>query len=85
MICTCSFNFVNTLIAFILLLTLGPMADAEKREIVVETDLTGSAQGTTLPGLPAGLCNRSLPEGGAYLIAQPVMPIFSPKLRFLAA
>ena len=58
------------------------VADAEKREIIVETDLTGSAQGTILPGLPTGLCNCSLPEGGAYLIAQPIMPIFGPELRF---
>ncbi|MHC4442832.1 MAG: hypothetical protein ACYTF1_14345 [Planctomycetota bacterium] len=61
------------------------VADADKREIVVETDLTGSAQGTTLTGLPTGLCNWTLPEGEAYLIAQPVMPIINPELRFLAA
>lgn len=38
------------------------VADADQREVVIETDLTGLAQTTTLPGLPAGLCNCSLPE-----------------------
>ena len=38
------------------------MADAETREIVIETDLAGLAQEQTLPGLPIGLCNNHLPE-----------------------
>ena len=38
------------------------VADAEAREIVVETDLTGLAQNKTLPGLPAGLSDLTLPE-----------------------
>ena len=38
------------------------MADAQRREIVVETDLLGLAQNETPPGLPAGLCISNLPE-----------------------
>lgn len=38
------------------------VADAEAREILVETDLTGTAQNETPPGLTAGLCNLTLPE-----------------------
>jgi site-specific DNA recombinase len=38
------------------------VADAETREIVIETDLAGLAQEQTLPGLPIGLCNKHLPE-----------------------
>ena len=37
-------------------------ADAQRREIVIETDLMGMAQNETPPGLPAGLCNNHLPE-----------------------
>jgi len=37
-------------------------ADAKRREIVIETDLTGMAQKETPPGLPAGLCINHLPE-----------------------
>ncbi len=38
------------------------VADAEAREIVIETDLTVLAQNKTLPGLPAGLSDSNLPE-----------------------
>ncbi len=38
------------------------VADAETREIVIETDLAGLAHEQTLPGLPIGLCNNHLPE-----------------------
>ena len=38
------------------------VADAETREIGIETDLAGLAQEQTLPGLPIGLCNTHLPE-----------------------
>ncbi|MCH7597402.1 MAG: hypothetical protein IID35_12700 [Planctomycetes bacterium] len=38
------------------------VADAETREIVIETNLTGMAREEALPGIPAGLCNLNLPE-----------------------
>ena len=38
------------------------VADAEAKEIVIETDLTGLAQKETPPGLPEGLCNLTLPD-----------------------
>ncbi|MBP7746966.1 MAG: hypothetical protein KA383_12625 [Phycisphaerae bacterium] len=38
------------------------VADARKKEIVIETDLLGLAQNETPPGLPAGLCINRLPE-----------------------
>jgi len=38
------------------------VADAQTREIVIETDLAGLAQEQTLPGVPIGLCNKHLPE-----------------------
>jgi len=38
------------------------VADANVREIVIETDLTGVTQDQALPGLPARLCNLNLPE-----------------------
>ncbi len=60
-------------------------ADADARELVIETDLTGLAQKETLPGVPAGLCNCSLPEWGVQQILQPVICILSPRMRFRAA
>lgn len=38
------------------------VADAEAREIVIETDLTGLAQNKTLAGLPAGSSDSNLRE-----------------------
>ena len=38
------------------------VADAETREIVIETNLTGMAHKESLPGIPDGLCNLNLPE-----------------------
>lgn len=38
------------------------VADAQRREIVIETDLLGLAQNETPPGVPAGLCISDLPE-----------------------
>ena len=61
------------------------VADAETREIVIETDLTGMAQKTTLPGLPTGLCNLTLPEGEAAQIVQPETAILMRWLWFRAA
>ena len=46
------------------------MADAETRQIVIETDLTGMAQGKTVAGLPAELCDLHLPELEAQENAQ---------------
>jgi len=43
------------------------VADAETKEIVVETDLTGLAQNKTLPGLPAGLSDLNLPDKDSNL------------------
>ena len=37
------------------------VADAQRKEIVIETDLLGTAQNETPPGLPVGLCNNKLP------------------------
>ena len=37
-------------------------ADADSKEIVVETDLTGLAQSKTLPGVLTGLSDLDLPE-----------------------
>ena len=37
------------------------VADAETKEIVVETDLTGLAQNKTLPGVLAGLPDLNSP------------------------
>lgn len=61
------------------------VADAQAREILIETDLTGMAQEKTPPGLPAGLCITNLPDREAYIIAQPEMPFLAPLLRFAAA
>jgi hypothetical protein len=38
------------------------VAGAQRKEIVIETDLLGLAQNETPPGLPAGLCITDLPE-----------------------
>lgn len=53
--------------------------------MVIETDLTGLAQGTTPRGLVAGLCNLTLPEGEVAQIVQPDILILRPRLRFRAA
>lgn len=47
------------------------VADAETREVVIETDLTGMAQDQAVPGLPAELCNLELPDREAQENAQP--------------
>jgi len=49
------------------------VADAETREVVIETDLTGMAQGQAIPGLPAELCNLELPDLEAQENAQPAV------------
>ncbi len=61
------------------------VADAENREIILSTDLTGMAPNETPPGLPAGLCNSMLPDREACIIAQPEMLFLTPHLRFAAA
>ena len=61
------------------------VADAETREIVIETDVTGMAQDQAVPGLPSELCNFDLPEGEYAAIAQPGWSILMPWLRFRAA
>lgn len=42
------------------------VADAQRREIVIETDLLGMAQNETPPGLPAGSCISNLPERSPF-------------------
>ena len=61
------------------------VADAEAREIVMETNLTGMAHEEALPGIPGGLCNLNLPEWEVAQIAQPPIAVLSPELRFRAA
>ncbi|HPF39857.1 MAG TPA: recombinase family protein [Phycisphaerae bacterium] len=46
------------------------VADAETREVVVETDLTGLAQGQSVPGLPAALSSLNAEGVGAQENAQ---------------
>ena len=60
-------------------------ADAFTKEIVIETDLAGMAQKETPPGLPAGLCNLTLAEGGPCIIAQPAIDVLQATLLFRAA
>jgi len=47
------------------------VADAETREIVIETDLTGMAQGQAVAGLPAEFRDLHLADPEAQEIAQP--------------
>ena len=49
------------------------VADAESREIVVETDLTRLAQSKTLPGVLTGLPDSALPDLAAGEIQQPAL------------
>jgi len=49
------------------------VADADTREIVIETDLTGMAQGQAVAGLPPELCNLHLPDLEAQENAQPAV------------
>ena len=61
------------------------VADAEAREIVIETNLTGMAHKESLPGIPDGLCNLNLPEWEVQQILQPATAVLTPKMRFRAA
>jgi hypothetical protein len=49
------------------------VADANSREIVVETDLTGLAQSKTLPGVLTGLPDSDLPDQVSGEIQQPAL------------
>lgn len=61
------------------------VADAETRQIVIETDPAVLAQEQILLGLLVGLCNTQLPEREATQIVQPAIAFLRPELRFRAA
>jgi hypothetical protein len=61
------------------------VADARRKEIVIETGLLGLAQNETPPGLPARLCISNLPESQTRVDLQLLIKLPRPSSRFRAA